>query len=279
MRRWVAAAAVLALGCGEKKDARWVEQQEKANEEAKAKLHAERLKQQDALYAPKTTDSGPKDPFWDDPALIPVENERACPAGIWALFPGKAPGTEKEEQRKNEAQRAELAQKLKSSRFITHLKPPNDVKLEEYDAPKGYFPVTVEGYVDCTDSAGHLVIAFNQAKAITPPSSAAKQGAEVTLRIWDAKPTIFNLPMKSMSDAKDWKSHHQFDLEARVVYTLGKPEVDHKMFRTSKVSAAGMTLGGGAEDWGAGRAIRAVVEGSRLTTDKGRTVLEDTHKH
>jgi hypothetical protein len=280
MKRWLAAVALLALGCGDKKDARWVEQQEKANDEAKAKVKAERQKKEDALYGPKTTDTGPKDPFWDDSTLVPIENERACPEGVWALFPGKAPGTEKEEQKKNEAQRADLIKKLKSTRFVTHLKPPNDTKLEEYDAPKGHFPVTVSGLVDCTDSAGHLVIAFTQAKAITPPSSAAKQGAEVTLRIWDAKPTIFILPMKSMSDAKDWKSHHQFDLEARVVYTLGKPEVDRKMFKTSKVSSAGMTMGGGAEDWGAGRAIHAVVEGTRLTTDKGRTVLEDTRaKH
>jgi hypothetical protein len=278
MRRAIAAAVGLSVlwACG-KQDSKWVEQRQKASDEAKAEAKSAHDKEI-APAAPKAADA-PKDSYWDDPNLVRVDNEMKCPDGLWALFPGKAPGIEKDEEKANEAQRAGLAKKHKAARFVTYLKPPTDVHLLDYDAPKGHFPLQVAGLVDCADSFGHLSLLFTPgAEAITPGRSAAKKNSEVVLRIWEAKPFDFLLPMKSMQDAKDWRGHHQFDLEARVVFTLGKIEVDKKMFKTSKVSAAGVTLGGGNEDWGAGRAIRANVEGVRVTTDKGRTVLQDTRK-
>jgi hypothetical protein len=263
--------------CGKNKDANWVEERQKASDESKAQAKVDKDKERQAELTPKA-DAAPKDPFWDDASLIRVDNEKACPDGIWALFKGTAPGADKAEQKKNESHRAELLKKLAASRFVSYVRPPNDVKLGEYDAPKGYFPVQVAGLIDCQDSAGHVALGFTDAKAFTPPSSAAKQGAEVTLRLWTAKPFDLTVPMKSMGEAKDWKTHHQFDLEARVVFKLGKTEVDKKMFKTSKVAAAGITMGGSNEDWGAGRAVHAVVEGVRLTTDRARSVLADTRK-
>jgi hypothetical protein len=274
------AAALGTLGllaaCGGKQDAGWVEKQQKATEAAKAKVKEE---QQAQLQPVKPAEPEVKDSYWDDPSLVRWDNEAKCPEGLWALFPGKAPGTEKQEQRANEAKRGELAKKLRATRFSTWLRPPNDVKLLDYDAPKGQFPLPVVGLIDCQDSYGHLSVLFTDGKAITPNKSAAKADAEIVMRIWDAKPFDFVVPIASVTEAKEFKSRHQFDLEARVVFTLGKVEVDKRIFRTSKVSAAGMNMGGGAEDWGAGRAVHASVEGVRVSTDHGRKVIQDTRKH
>jgi hypothetical protein len=277
VKRTLCVAALALCACGKNKDANWVEQRQQAEDEKKAQTKVEKEKERQAQLAPKA-DNAPKDPYWDDPTLIRVDNEKACPEGIWALYKDKAPGADSAEQKKNEAKRAELAKNLAGSRFVTYLRSPTDVKLLDYDAPKGWFPVELSGLIDCQDSAGHVAVGFNAPKAFTPPSSAAKQGAEVTLRLWSAKPLAFTLPMKSMGEAKDWKVNHQLDLEARVVFKLGKTEVDKKIFKTSKVAAAGITMGGGNEDWGAGRAVHTVVEGVRLTTDHNRTVLVDTRK-
>ena len=111
------------------------------------------------------------------------------------------------------------------------------MSLKEYDAPKGHFPLDVVGTVDCVDSFGRVAIAWSPAKAIAPGNSAAKEGAEISQNIWQAEALRYTLPMKSMDEAKAFRTAHQFDLDTRIVFKLGKVQVDKKPFKTSKVTS------------------------------------------
>ncbi|MFL5320724.1 MAG: hypothetical protein ACJ790_13770 [Myxococcaceae bacterium] len=266
----VAVASLLLLSCKSGED--------------KAKERQEKLETQKAEYkaaqakgdAPKT-DTAPKDPYWDDPSLIEISDEGKCPEGIWALFPGSAPGADAAEKKANESKRAELAKSLREKSFTLKLRTGRGVELQDYNAAKGFYPVEVKTSVDCKDSAGTVTIAVGDAKAQTPPNSAAKEGAGQTMRIWWSPPAEFTVPMKSMSDAKAWKDKNLLGLEARYVFKLGKAEIDRKAVKVEKhvekTSVGDIKIGGGSEDWGAGRMVRGDVEKMRLTVDHGQTVL------
>ncbi len=262
-------AALLALAaCKDQK--RVAEEKQRALEDAKAA--------QKAAEDAKERGGGPKtqaprlDPFWDDAAYVRLTPDGPCPAGMWALFPGDAPG-DGDEKKANAAQRPALAQKLREATFVLHLKAPATVTLKEYDAPKGVFPLDAVGTVDCLDSIGRIAIAWNPAKAITPGNSAAKAGAEITQAMWQADPTHYTLPVKSVSEAKDFSTKHRFDLDARLVFKLGKTDVHKKLIKTTKVTSGEVTMGGGLEDWGAGRLVMAEVQGVRISTDHEKTSL------
>ena len=151
------------------------------------------------------------------------------------------------------------------------------MKLFPFDATKNEFPLDVVGTIDCTDSMGHIAIAWSTVKAGDPGSSAAKEGAEVSQNIWMAQPLKFTLPMKGMADAKTFESKNRLGLSARVFFKLGKGEIDKKLKKIAKVveKAAGETLsiGGGVEDWGAGRMVRAEGVGVQIATDKEKTMV------
>ena len=130
---------------------------------------------------------------------------------------------------------------------------------------------------DYTDSFGHVALAWTAAKAGDPGNSAAKQDAEITQNYWVAQPVTFSIPMKSMAEAKEWANSNRIGLSARVVFKLGKVEVDKKLHKVAKVTekAAGETIsiGGGTEDWGAGRLVRVELIGLRVAVDKEKTQL------
>jgi hypothetical protein len=212
---------------------------------------------------------------WDDGKVI--VNEGACPEGIWALFKGDAPGQDKAEKKANEAKRADLVKDLKAQTFMVKLRAPDQVVLKDFDAPKGEFPLEVAGSIECTDSFGHVALTWTAAKAGDPGNSAAKQDADITQNYWLAPPVTFSIPMKSMNDAKEWKNTNRIGLSARVVFKLGKVEVDKKLHKVAKVTekAAGETIsiGGGTEDWGAGRLVRVELIGLRVAIDREKTQL------
>ncbi len=269
----VSAAAVLAAGCSDKKG--WAERQQAAADQAKAdrkSLQAE--KDKPAAAAP----TGPKDPFWDDPSLVKVYADGACPEGLWALFKQPAPGNDPAAKKANEAKRAEYVAKLKGTRFVTRMRAPSDVKLLDYDLRKAELPLEVKGVIDCTDSAGHIALGFGDARAVVPNASAVQQGAVIQQNIWDSPPLPFTLPIKSSEEAKEFLTKHRFDLDLRVIYKLGGTEVDRKMFKQPKVQEGEVSIGGGMEDWGAGRLVRTEIEALRITTDREATVLLDTRE-
>jgi hypothetical protein len=264
MNHELRAAAVLVFllcACEDKKD--WVQERQKASEEAQAT----RKQQEQEREAGKSSEPAPTDPFWDNPSYIRVANDADCPEGLWSLFQD-VPGGGDAERKANKAKQPELAKAMKAGTFVVKLKGPSDIKLLEYDAAKAQFPLEIIGMVDCQDSIGHLGVAWGEAKAVDPGHSVAQRGAEVQESIWQATPLPFSLPMKSMSEARDFKANHRFDLDGRLLFKVGSTEVNKKMIKSGKQ----------LEDWGAGRLIHASVIGVRLTTDHGKTVLIDNRK-
>ena len=218
------------------------------------------------------------DPPYDDTQAVVLTPDGPCPEGFWALFPGDAPGATPEEKKANAANRKSLADGLRAKKFLVKMKG-SSVTLSPYDAPKGRFTIDVKGTIDCTDSMGHVAIAWTDAKAGDPGNSAAKEGSELTQNVWLAPPVTFELPVTSLTEAKAFNDGNRFGLSARVGFTLGKVEVDKKLKKVAKVTeqAAGqtLTLGGGMEDWGAGRMVRAELLGIRVATEREKKQLFD----
>lgn len=268
----VALVGPLVLGCpsGKKKAEERAAARQAEIEQARAdRKAAQDQPAKEAAAAPAVR----LEPFWDDAAYLKVSPDGACPEGLWALFPGPAPGDDAAARKANEAKRAELARSLKDATVLLKLRVGDSLKLLDYNAAKGELPIELKGVIDCKDSAGNVSIGLGDAKAITPGSSAAKQGAEVAMRIWDAPALRYVHPLRSMADAKEFLTKHRFDLEARVVFKLGRAEVDKKMVRIAKATSGEISIGGGNEDWGAGRMVRAQLLGVRIAADHGRLAL------
>jgi hypothetical protein len=227
-------------------------------------------------FAPKDDKINVPSPYGESESTL-ITSEGPCPDGIWALFKGDVPGANKDEKKANEAKRADLVKTLHDKTYLVKLRAPDEVNLKPFDAPKGEFPLEVAGKIECTDSIGHVAIAWTAAKAGDPGNSAAKQDAEVTQLYWMAQPVAFTLPFKTMKEAKEWQQSNAIGMKARVVFKLGKVEIDHKMHKVAKVSekVGGETiaLGGGMEDWGAGRLVHAELIGLRVATNKEKDQL------
>jgi hypothetical protein len=272
LRRSLALAAVAVFALAACKDQKKVaeEKQRAVDEEKAARKAAEEAK--DKAGGGSKTPGVKLDAFWDDPAYVKVITDGQCPDGLWALFAGDAPG-DAEEKKANAAKKPELAKKLREATFVLHLKAPATLKLKDFDAPKGVFPLEAVGTIDCVDSIGRIAIAWTAAKAGTPGNSAAKEGAEVQQAMWMADPTQYTFPMKSQSDAKEFLNKHRFDIDARIVFKLGKADTHKKMIKTQKVTSGEVTMGGGMEDWGAGRMVVGEVKGVRISTEHEKEVL------
>lgn len=222
------------------------------------------------------------DPPYDDTQASVIVPDGPCPEGFWALFGGDAPGATPEEKKANAARRKELAEAARGKKYIVKLRAPAQVVLSPYDAPNGKFTIDVHGTVDCTDGLGRIALAWTAAKAGDPGNSAAKAEAEFSQNVWMAEPVTFELPIKQLTEAKEFNDKNKFGLSARVAFSLGKVEIDKKLKKVAKVTekAAGETLsfGGGNEDWGAGRLIKADLIGVRVATDREKKTLLEKSK-
>lgn len=271
--RLVAAlCAVLAVSCSSPAE-RTAQRQaalEKARAEKKSKDDATSL-------APLPEAPAVLDDFWGTPDDVVLEGDRACPEGLWSLFPGTAPGANSEERKANTTRREVLATALRAKRFRVKLRAPEAVALKAYDAPNGNFPLEVHGSVDCTDSAGHITVAWTKAVATAPAPSAGNPGGGLVERIWAAEPLTWQVPMKSLGEARDFDNKNKLQLSARILLKLGAVDVDTKPVKVpkavEKVQGETITLGGGTEDWGAGRLVRAQLLGVRVATDREKTQL------
>lgn len=243
--------------------------QQKKLEGAKVEKRAKEA----AAAAPPALPPVQLESYWDNPEYTVLQADGPCPEGFWALFPGEAPGANKEEKKANNAKRAALAKSLREKTYLVKLKGPGQVTLLPFDPPKGHFPLEVLGTIDCTDAAGHVAIAWTPAKAGTPPNSAAKQDADVTQNIWNAEAMKFTLPSMTMVEAKDYADKYKGAFAARIVLKLGKAAVDKKVIRTQKVQDKEITIGGGMEDWGAGRMIHADIQGYRIAVDREQKMV------
>lgn len=281
MRRLVASFLVVTLmacpsGGGSRASEQLAALKKKQEADAKAKKDkAEKLE-------PLPTEVLRLDAPYDDTQATVIIPDGPCPEGFWALFPGEAPGSSPEEKKANAAKRKELAFAARAKKYIVKLRAPAQVVLSPYDAPNGKFTIDVHGTIDCTDPLGRIALAWTDAKAGNPGNSAAKADAEISQNVWFAEPAHFELSITSLTEAKEFGDKNRFGLSARVAFGLGKVEVDRKMKRVAKVSekVAGETLafGGGNEDWGAGRLVRAELLGIRVATDREKKQVAEKGK-
>lgn len=248
---------------------------------AKEQLDALQRRKADAAKVQKPVAAAPQlfhvSAPYDELQSTLLSSDGQCPDGLWALFPGEAPGATPDEKRVNEARRPELAKALLNRPFLVRLQAPGKVTLQPHDAANGRFVVEVAGAVDCIDSAGHVTVAWTEAKAIETPPSAVSRGAEVLPNLWQAPPLTFELPMKGLSEAKAFYDANRLGLSARVAVTLNKAEVDTKLRKVGKVTKAlpdeTVGYGGGVEDWGAGRLVRAALVGVRVAAEQEKKEL------
>lgn len=263
---------VTAAACSD--GAKKMAEKQVALEKARADKKA---KDESAELAPIPKETVQLEPMWNGPDDVLLDDDRPCPEGFWALFPGEAPGANKEEKKANAARREELAKGLREKRYRVRLRAPGAVSLKAYDAPNGNFPLEVKGSLDCTDSIGHVTVAWTKATATVPAASAAKAGSELVERIWEAEPLKWQVPMKSMAEAREFDNKNKLQLSARVIFKLGKVDVDKKLIKVGKavekVQGETISIGGGTEDWGAGRLVRAELLGVRVATDREKTQL------
>ncbi|MBL9037165.1 MAG: hypothetical protein JNG84_01500 [Archangium sp.] len=269
------AASLLLAGCPQERSKRTVEA---LAELQKKKDAAAKAKNEDKL-APLAEDQVKLAPPFDDASSQRLAADGPCPDGLWALFPGSAPGASPEEKKANEGQRAALAAGLRGKHFMLRFRSGGGITLRPYDAPEGRFPIDVVGTIDCTDAQGRVAIAWTKATAGDPLAATQGKAAagEARQNYWMAESLHFFLPMPSMLDAKAFDKDHRLGLSARVVIRFDKAEVDKKLIKVGKVTqkAADTTVGygGGTEDWGAGRLVHATIVGVRVATDQERTQL------
>jgi hypothetical protein len=263
--------AVLACssGCVDNK-AKMREAQKKRDAEKKAQedKEAARLK----ALQPKV-DRAKLDSFWDDPSFLKVTLGRPCPEGLWSMFPG-TPG-EGAEQTRNEGKREELAEKMKNSTFVVLLAHGNGVTMRKYNPKKKQLTIEVDGLVECYDGLGLLSVAWGQpAKPFRPPPPDADEEETTPQAVWRAQPLLFPLPFPNAAEANKFRDKAGLGIETRIVFKLGKIDIDKKKLKTEKpLPDAGAVKE--ELDWGAGRLVHVDVLGVRVGTDFEKTLLAE----
>ena len=266
--------AVLALGSGcVDNKAKMKEAQKKRDAEKKGQEEKEaaRLK----ALQPRV-DRAKLDSFWDDPSFLKVSLGRPCPEGLWSMFPG-TPG-EGAELTRNEGKRAELAEKMKSATFVVLLAHGNGVTMRKYNAKKKQLTVEVDGLVECYDGLGLLSVAWGQpARPFRPPPPDADEEEMTPQAVWRARPLLFPLPFPNAAEANKFRDKAGLGLETRIVFKLGKIDVDKKVGKTARpLPDAGAVKE--EVDWGAGRLVHVDVLGVRVGTDSEKTMVAEKRK-
>lgn len=262
-----------ALGCKGRDSAgdRALAQLEALQKKKAAEAEA---KKEDKLAPLVPVESILLDPPYNDQGSTKLAPDAPCPEGFWALFGLEAPGATPEEKKANEANRKSIAEGVRAKQYMVKLRVGSGVALKPFDAPKGIFPVEVVGSIDCTDSRGHIAIAWSDAK----PSTHGQPG-DLAQWYWDSALVTFSLPMATMVEAKAFENENKVGVSARVVFTLGKAELDKRVRKVEKVSTTvgdeKIEYGGGMEDWGAGRLIHAELLGIRVAIDREKKQLFD----
>lgn len=266
-------AAALLAGCNDAQNKRTQQQLESLQKKNAAAKEA--AKDGPVLPLPREALSLPAP--WDERDAVVITPEGRCPDGLWALFDGPAPGADDAEKKANAANRASIAEGLRNKPFLVRMKGASYVTLSDWDATHGLFVVEVKGTVDCVDPLGRIAIAFGPAKAQVPGASAAQQGSDFVQQVWTAAPITFEKKELVPSEAKRFFDGNRFGLSARVAFAPGATRVDTKVRRvpkvTEKVGGETLSIGGGTEDWGAGRLLEARQVAVRVATDGERTQL------
>ncbi len=253
---------VLAVGAGCTDSKKKMAEAQKARAEAK-KAFEEAEEAKRIANKPKI-EPAKLEPFWADPAYLRVKTGKACPEGMWALFP-QTPG-EGAEKEANEAKRAELLAKVRASTFVAVLPFDSGVMLRKYNPRKKALTVQVDGVMECFDGLGLLAVAWGQPAKAVRPAQPDDDEEEVTQQaVWRAQPLTFSLPFPTAAEAKAFRENQGIGIEARIVFTLGKVDVDKRGKK-------------GEVDWGAGRLVHVDVVGVRIATDHEKVQLAEQRK-
>ncbi len=253
---------VLAVGAGCTDSKKKMAEAQKARAEAKKAFEeAEELKRN--AGKPKI-EPAKLEPFWADPAYLRVKTGKPCPEGMWALFP-ETPG-EGADKTANEARRSELAAKNHAATFVAVLPFDSGVTLRKYNAKKKAMTVQVDGVMECVDGLGLLAVAWGQpAKAVRPPKPDDDEEEISQQAVWRAQPLTFSLPFPTAAEAQAFRESQGIGVEARIVFTLGKIDVDKRGKK-------------GEVDWGAGRLVHVELVGVRIATDHEKVLLAEQRK-
>jgi len=233
---------------------------EAPDSERKAFQEAEEAKRKAA--APKV-EQAQLDPIWGDASYLKVATGRPCPEGLGALFP--KPG---------DSHNAETVATLRDSTFVTVLSHGNGVALRSYNAKKKALTVEVDGVVECFDSSGLLTVAWGEPAKPYRPSEDEEEDL-VPQAVWRARPLRLALSFPNAAEAKRFSQKEGLGLEARLVYRLGRVDVDTKVKKPSTEEGAPASEG---LDWGAGRLVHVDVLGVRLAVDHEKTAVLEQRK-
>jgi hypothetical protein len=266
------AALSVSAGCTDNKT-KMKEAQKKRDAEKKAQEEKEaaRLK----ALQPKV-DRAKLDAFWDDPSFLRVALGRPCPEGLWSIFPG-TPGEGDAEIKRNEEKRAEYAEKMKNATFAVLLAHGNGVTMRKYNAKKKTLTVEVDGLVECYDKLGLLSVAWGDpAKPFRPPApdDDEEEAMSSPQAVWRAQPLLFPLPFPNAKEANAFRDKQGLGLETRIVFKLGKIDLDKKAQKTELPLPDGGAMKNEV-DFGAGRLVHVQVLGVRVGTDFEKTLLAE----
>lgn len=211
---------------------------------------------------------------WDDTNYQKISLGRPCPDGLWSLFPG-APGETPEEQARNEAKRPELLAKVKEQTYTVLLTHGNGVTMRKYNAKKKQLTIEVDGLVECYDKLGLLSVAWGEpAKPFRPPPPDADEEDMTPQAVWRAQPFLFPIPFATAKEANAFRDKEGLGVEARLVFKLGKIELDKKYGKSSMpLPDAGAV--NQEVDWGAGRLVHVELIGVRVATDFEKKFLAE----
>lgn len=253
-------------GCKSSSD-RMKERQKARDAEKKAQEDAAEAKRKAA--EPKA-DWAKLDEFWEPPGAVKIASGRPCPEGLWALFPA-TPG-EGAEQAANEAKRAALLEKVMGQTYVVQLRHNQGVEFKKYNAKKKTMSVEVEGLVECFDGAGLLSVAWGDPAKPYRPKGEEEEDGNPPQSVWRARPLLFPLPFDSAAEAKAFTEKDGLGVIARLVFTLGKADVDSKFQKTVKPNGE---EGEDNLDWGAGRLVRVKLIGVRISSDFEKNALTE----
>ena len=232
--------------------------QKRLDTERKAFQEAEEAKRKAA--APKI-EQAQLEPFWGDPSFLRVSTGRPCPAGLGALFPTAGAPAD-----------PATVSRLRASTFVTVLANGAGVAVRQYNPKKKTLPVDVEGVVECFDQSGLLTLAWGApAKAYRP--SDEEEEALPPQSVWRARPVRLNVPFPSAAEAKRFSQKEGLGLEVRLVYRLGRVDVDSKTKKPSPDTGTS-----GEVDWGAGRLVHVELLGVRAAVDHEKTSIFERRK-
>lgn len=248
---------------------------EKIEQREQAKKDYEKVSEAKRKAAIPTVEPVHLEPPWDDATYTRVATGKPCPEGTWALFK-ETPG-EGDEKKANDAKRPDLVKKVTAGTYVTNLRLSGGVVVHPYNAKKKTITVELDGLVECTDALGMVSLAWGEpAKPFRPPGGGGDDDDDAITpqSVWRAKPLLFKLPFDSKEEANVFMEGPGTLVEARLVYTLGKPDVDKHLVKTSRLAKEdGSRPGQDAMDWGAGRLVHVNLIGVRLATDHEKTAL------